>query len=84
MGTQLQYGHCRRAVFPGKKERGAILKTENLWTLPRGQGDVPALRGVNFESAAGRIRAVMGPSAVENLAPCYVIGGLAQRPVGRS
>ena len=54
---------CRRTdFFQGKNSLEPILKTENLWKLYRaGKVEVPALRGVNFASASGRIGSGNGP-----------------------
>src|SRR5882724_8640302 len=48
---------CRRAVFPGKKERGADTQDRKfVETLPRGQGGCPGSARREFRSPARRIR----------------------------
>src|SRR5260370_36674749 len=47
---------CRRADFPGKKERGADSQNRKLVeTLPRGQGRSSSIAGREFRGAAWRI-----------------------------
>ena len=61
-----------------------IVVTENLWKLYRaGKVEVPALRGVNFQVAAGEFVSVMGPSGCGKSSLLYVIGGLARASRGR-
>src|SRR2546423_13511477 len=70
--------------FPGPKSLEPILRTESLWKLSRdGQGEVPALGGVNFEVLPGESVAVRGPSGCGKSSLLYVIGGLAQATRGR-
>src|SRR6266446_1241479 len=48
---------CRRAVFPGKKERGADTQDRKfVETLPRGKGGCPGSARREFRSPARRIR----------------------------
>src|SRR5882762_4176666 len=49
-------GTCRRADFPGKKERGADTQDrESVEALPRGQGGSAGLARREFRGAAWRI-----------------------------
>src|SRR6202011_2694616 len=80
---------CRRAVFPGKKERGADTQDgKSMETLPcrQGGGAGPARR--EFRGAARRIRGGHGSFGLRKIFPAlrhwrFVSGVSRESPCGR-